>query len=210
MSDVLKELGAELQNLTTSPGFASRVRERVASESRRPPVARWLLLASSVGMTVSIGYLSLSSGVPETTTSPPATSAAPAPPIASVPQAASQTTSSQTPPAPIQRGRAATTADAVPRLIAAAAPQTTDDRFEVITTQRAVLERLWRHATAPAPDRRTAPALPPPATVIDADGRLVVPELAIDPIVVPAIGTGPGGGGRIQRLVLSQATGSPR
>jgi hypothetical protein len=159
-------------------------------------------------MAVSIGYLSLSSDVP---TPPSAAGAATAaPPIASVPHAASQTPPSQTPQAPIQLGRLKTAAAATPRRIAEATPPAADDRFEVITTQPAILERLWRHATRPAPDPRTAPALPPPATVIDADGRLVVPELAIDPIVVPAIGTEPGGGGRIQRLVSSQATGSPR
>ena len=204
MNDVLAELRTELQGVTPSPEFTARVRERVASSSPAPRFGPWIVVVSAVGVIAAVALVPWTPDLPDTP--PPAAriaTATPPAPTASSPGA-------QETRAPIESGTVATPSARVSRSLRVARPQEADGRFEVITTQSAVLEQLWRHATATASDPLAAPSLPPPATVVDADGRLVVPELVIDPIVVPPIGMVPGGQGRVQRLVSPQATGSPR
>jgi hypothetical protein len=83
-----------------------------------------------------------------------------------------------------------------------------DARFEVVTSQGAVLAELWRAARV-----RTAAIdgdLPTLAVTVGVDGSILVPDIVVEPIDVPPIGGSSGGPGRIQRVTSPRATGSPR
>jgi hypothetical protein len=202
-TDLLRELQTELAGVTPAPEFAARVRARVA-EARRP--RGWLRLgiglagaaATLVAVVVSMRPAGeLPDPVVIRTTAPPAP--APAPALRSEPADGPVTPAAPVAPRPTRPGPAPVRA------------RTADPRFEVITTQAAVLEELWRVATARAgTPPRPAAELPPPSIVVDSDGLIVVPDLVVDPIVVLPIGAPPGGQGRIQRVTSPQATGSPR
>jgi hypothetical protein len=202
MSDVLAELQAELHGVAPSPEFAVRVRARIESRARR---ARWRVCAVVAGAAAVIAALALQMsgsgrGADTLPAAPRLATVAPRSPAPSVPSV----------PPWLQPRRAAAIVTPSRRPRVDVAPHGPDVRFDVITTQAAVLQQLWRHATRQDGEPAEAPALPEPATSVDADGRLIVRELVVDPIVVPPIGGGPGGQGRVQRLLSPQATGSPK
>ena len=190
--DVLAELGAELGSVTPSPEFVVRVRERIAAAPKTAIGPGWLWLVGATAAAAMAIAIALRP-----------------PQEMDLPIVAETATAAPRPaPAPsITEARSRVVSTTVRRAAAPAA----DPAFLVITDQRAVLDRLWRAAEAPPRLRASEPtALPAPSVVVDAEGSMIVPDLVVQPIVVPPIGAPAGGQGRVQRVVSPQAMGSPR
>jgi hypothetical protein len=200
VEDALGELRAEL---TVEPrgDFQARVRDRLELEGRRPWVfARWV--SSAVGV-AAVGLL-LVAWPRETARENPAAAR-------SSPATVAQRTGASPAPAAIEPP-AAPSARRPARRVAVArvgpdAPSLAPD-LRVITTQPDVLRRLWNRpvdASVVMPDPLSANW---PVTL----GRINVPQIVVEPIVVSGVGDAPAGGGSpvIRRLTREHDTRSFR
>jgi hypothetical protein len=194
--DVLDDLRAELAAVSPSAEFVARVRGRIAGQSTVRSWG-WVWAACGAAAIAVLIAVSLRSGGDVASVRPPA--------IATQPVAAPTLAVAPTQDV-VPAGRPSQTPAARRR----PAPRTVDARLEVMTNQPAVLEQLWRAAIIAGGRRRIVAAELPTEAVGDPDALLRVPQLVVDPIVVPPIGTAAGGQGRVQRVVSPQATGSPK
>ena len=202
--DVLHELQAELTAITPSPAFPARVRARIDETPAAGRLPVWIGLAAGVTMAAVLAVVSPKDPpVPSAVVAEAPVVQGPAPAgVASRTAGSAPATASR--PEPVRR---AAVRVSPPR--PAATPR--DPFLSVVTDQGAVLDELWRIANARAGASPVVAAeLPATAVSVDADGLMIVPELVVDPIVVPPIGAPAGGQGRIHRVTSPQATGSPR
>jgi hypothetical protein len=206
VDQLLSELRTSL-DVAPSPGFAAGVRGRIAEAPASRRMAFWwpvVAVASTGAIVAAIVVMTRGSSVPAVPRSAPAAAVAPAVEPGPVASSAQPSTAVMpvAPPAPRIASRS---------LARATAPASaSSSSLDVITNQGEVLQALWRAARAG--DRAFKEVEPVLATATTAGPvtppteAIVVPPVAIDPIVVSALGSSssaggtPPGGSTIRRL----------